>query len=78
MDNNSPAAAGDFPGDTQLKTGHKVRAPLLVSLLLFSLLVVAQTPEPPRIIKEQNGKITNYLAEGSLASVSYTHLDVYK
>ena len=68
MDNNSPAAGGDFPGDTQPNTGRKARAPLLVSLLMLSSLVVAQIPEPPRIIKEQNGKITNYRAEGSLAS----------
>jgi len=68
MDNNSPATGDDIPCDTQSKIGRKVSAPLLVSLFMFSSLVVAQTKEPPRIIKEQNGKITNYRAEGSLAS----------
>ncbi len=68
MDNNSPAAGCDLASGTQPMKARKVRVPLLVSLLMFSSLVVAQTQEPPRIIKEQNGKITNYRAEGSLAS----------
>ncbi len=41
---------------------------LLFLLSIFSTLALAQIYQPPKIIKEQNGKITNYRAEGSLAS----------
>lgn len=42
--------------------------PLLLLLSFFSTLALAQTQESPKIIKEQNGKITNYRVDGSLAS----------
>ena len=43
-------------------------SPLLLLLPLLSTLALAQTAAPPKIIIEQNGRITNYRAEGSLAS----------
>lgn len=41
---------------------------LLFLLPFFSTLALAQTVAPPKIISEQNGRVTNYRAEGSLAS----------
>lgn len=65
--------------------------PLLFLFSFFTTLALAQIAEPPKIIKEQNGKITNYRAEGSLASTqavgciplaqarnSFTPPDLYK
>lgn len=46
---------------------HQIRRLLPFLLLFIASLCAAQTQEPPKIIKEQNGKITNYRAEGSLA-----------
>lgn len=45
-----------------------MRSLLLTFLFIFPAVVLAQAHEPPRIIKEQNGKFTNYRVEGSLAS----------
>lgn len=41
---------------------------LFFVLPLLSTMVLAQNPEPPRIITQQNGNIKKYWAEGSLAS----------
>lgn len=41
---------------------------LFFLLTFFSTLALAETLEPPKIIKETNGKFTNLRAEGSLES----------
>jgi len=64
---------------------------LLHLLLIFSTSAFADQLDPPKIIKEQNGRMTNLRAEGSLASTqtigcihiedaknTYTPADIYK
>jgi len=59
--------------------------------LFFLAPAFAQTPEPPKIIKEQNGNLINYQAAGNLASTqtigcislsevknTFTPADLYK
>lgn len=41
---------------------------LFFVLLLLSTMVLAQTPEPPKILTQQSGNIKKHWAEGSLAS----------
>lgn len=47
---------------------REVRLLLPFLLLMVTSMSVALAQVPPKIIKEQNGKVTNYRAEGSLAS----------
>lgn len=64
---------------------------LLLSLSFLTPIALAQVPDPPRIIIEQSEKMTNYRAEGDLASTqaigcipleqaknTYTPADLYK
>lgn len=64
---------------------------LLLLYLFFSAFAIADQLDPPKIIKEQNGRMTNFRAEGSLASTqtigcihieeaknTYTPADIYK
>lgn len=41
---------------------------VLVLLCLYSAVALAEAQEPPRIIREEKGKVTNYRVEGALAS----------
>lgn len=45
-----------------------MRLLLLLLLSFSSILALAQTQDPPKIIKEQSGNITSYHVEGNLAS----------
>ncbi|MGE5468260.1 MAG: hypothetical protein ACM3Y9_12625 [Ignavibacteria bacterium] len=67
------------------------KASILVLLCVVSAVAPAQTQEPVRIIKEGNGNVVNFRAEGSLASTqavnciplaeaknSFTPPDLYK
>lgn len=42
---------------------------LLFLLLFIPTFALAQTLPPPKILKEQSGNVTNYYAEGNLASI---------
>ena len=41
---------------------------ILIPLCIYFTIALAEAQEPPKIIKEENGKITSYRVEGSLAS----------